>query len=191
MIIRPLTVFEREIVENFYLTLSPADRRKRFCCALGDATISGYVRGLDFRRDTVLGAFDGEAQLVGVAELVRGAKASEMAFSVRSDRRGRKIGTLLMQRLLVRARLCGVRQVYVMFLADNAPMRRMALRAGMSIQTTDGECRAARELAAPSVEELARWVIEEEFSHSSYFGVLGIARWRSLLYPRDVATAHS
>jgi GNAT superfamily N-acetyltransferase len=138
MIIRPLTVFEREAVRQFYLSLSPDDRRKRFCCTLSDETIFKYVDRLDFSRDTILGAFDEQAQVVGLAELVRGAEESEMAFSVRPDRRGQKIGTRLIERLLLRARMCGVRKVFVMFLSDNIPMRRMANRAGMSVRSVDG-----------------------------------------------------
>ncbi len=77
MIIRPLTVFEREAVRNFYLALSPDDRRKRFCRSLFDGTISSYADGLNFTGDTILGAFDEQARIIGLAELVRGAEASE------------------------------------------------------------------------------------------------------------------
>ena len=106
MIIKALTVFEREALRKFYLSLSADDRRKRFCCTLSDDTLSSYVDQLEFRRDTVLGAFDEQAQIIGVAELILGSQASEMAFSVRPDRRGQKIGTRLIQRLLLRAFSC-------------------------------------------------------------------------------------
>jgi GNAT superfamily N-acetyltransferase len=181
MIIRPLTIYEREAVRSFYLALSPDDRRKRFCCSLSDATISSYVDGLNFARDTILGAFDERAQIIGLAELVRGAAASEMAFSVRPDKRGQKIGTMLMQRLLSRARMCGARKVFVMFLSDNTPMRRMALRAGMSVEATDGESYAARELLPASAQELTAWFVEEGLAHGEYFSTLGMARWGSLV----------
>jgi GNAT superfamily N-acetyltransferase len=181
MIIRPLTVFERESVKEFYLALSTDDRRKRFCCTLSDNTIAKYVDRLDFTRDTVLGAFDEQARIVGVAELVRGAEGREMAFSVRPERRGQKIGTRLMERLLLRARMCGARKVFVMFLSENTPMRRMALRAGMSVRTEEGESLATRELAPPNAIELTRWFVEEGLAHGGYLGTLGFARWHSLL----------
>ena len=181
MIIRPLTVFEREAVRTFYLSLSPDDRRKRFCCTISDETISRYVDRLNFTRDTVLGAFDEQALLVGLAELVRGAAESEMAFSVRPDKRGQKIGTKLMQKLLLRARMCGMAKLFVLFLSDNTPMRRMASRAGMAVTTVDGESHAARELPSPSAAELAHWFMEESLAHSRYFGTLGFVRWGSLL----------
>ncbi|MBE0619204.1 MAG: GNAT family N-acetyltransferase [Burkholderiales bacterium] len=174
MIIRALTVFEREAVRKFYLSLSPDDRRKRFCCTLSDDTISGYVDRVDFTRDTILGAFDEQAKIVGLAELVRGTEASEMAFSVRPDKRGQKIGTKLIQKLMLRARLCGIAKVFVMFLSDNTPMRRMATRAGMALSIVDGEAHAERELQAPSAEELAQWFMEEGLSRGEYVGTLGM-----------------
>ena len=187
MIIRPLTVFEREAVRNVYLALSPEDRRKRFCCSLSDATIASYVDRLNFTQDTILGAFDEQAQIIGLAELVRGAEASEMAFSVRPDKRGQKIGTMLMERLLSRARMCGASKVFVIFLSDNTPMRRMALRAGMSVQTADGESHASRELLPASAQELSGWFLEEGLAHSGYFSTLGIAQW-GLLVNRSAST---
>jgi len=180
MIIRPLTVFEREAARSFYLALSQEDRRKRFCCSLSDDVISSYVERLNFTRDTVLGAFDEHARLIGLAELIRGPEASEMAFSVRPDRRSQKIGTLLIDRLMTRARMCGIRKVFVMFLSDNTPMRRMAARAGMTLSALDGEAHAERELPAPCAEELAQWFLDESFSHSGYFGTLNLARWGAL-----------
>jgi len=184
MIIRPLTVFEREPVRNFYLALAPDDRRKRFCCSLSDETISSYVDRLNFTRDTILGAFDEQAQIIGLAELVRGAEASEMAFSVRPDKRGQKIGTMLMQRLLSRARMCGAGKVFVVFLSNNTPMRKMALRVGMSVQTVDGESHAARELLPASAQELTLWSLdegspEECLAHGGHFSTRAMARWGS------------
>ena len=190
MIIRPLTVFEREAVRKFYLCLSPDDRRKRFCCTLSDETICRYVDRVDFARDTILGAFDEQAQIIGLAELVRGPAASEMAFSVRPDRRGQKIGTRLMQRLLLRAQICGIGKVFVVFLSDNTPMRRMAGRAGMVLSVVDGEAHAERNLPAPSAEELAHWFMQESAAHGGYFGTLGMAGWGSLVN-RSATTPHA
>jgi hypothetical protein len=67
-----------------------------------------------------------------------------------------------------------------MFLSDNTPMRKMALRAGMSVQTTDGESYAARELLYASAQELTRWFLEESLEHSRYVSALGLAWWGPL-----------
>ncbi|HUX24403.1 MAG TPA: GNAT family N-acetyltransferase [Burkholderiales bacterium] len=181
MIIRPLTVYEREAVRHFYLALVPDDRRKRFCCSLSDETVSSYVDRIDFTRDTILAAFDEQARIIGLAELVRGAGVGEMAFSVLPDMRCQRIGTQLMEGLLRRAKICGIRKVFVVFLPDNTPMRRMASRAGMALSFVEGEAYAERELPAASADELTRWLIEESLAHGGYFGTLGMARWNLLL----------
>ena len=188
MFIRQLTVLERENVRNFYLSLSSDDRRRRFCCSLSDETISKYVDRLNFTRDTIIGAFDEQAQIIGLAELVRGPNESEMAFSVRPDRRGQKIGTKLLERLIARAGMCGIRKVFVMFLSDNTPMRKMASRAGMPVATADGESHAAREVPVPSAADLARWLAEEEQSQSGYLNALGVAQ-RGTFVDRSKITA--
>ncbi len=179
-------MYEREAVRSFYSALTPEDRRKRFCCTISDETISKYVDRLNFSRDTVLAAFDAQVNIIGLAELARGPAASEMAFSVRPDRRGQKIGTNLLEKLMLRARMCGERKVFVMFLSNNTPMRKMALRAGMTVTSVDGEAQAVMELAPPGADELSRWFVEEELAHGAYFGTLGMVRWGSLL-PRPAS----
>ncbi|MBE0621709.1 MAG: GNAT family N-acetyltransferase [Burkholderiales bacterium] len=183
MIIRKITAFERNAVRRFYLDLSSDDRRKRFCCMLSDEAISKYVDGVDFMRHTILGAFNEHAQLIGLAELAPGTEENELAFSVRPDLRSRGIGTRLMKRSLLYARICGMRKVFVMFLSDNTPMSRLAKNAGMQVKTAGSETYAARELAAPSAQELSSWFIEEAIAHGEYFSVLGIERWGSLVAP--------
>ena len=149
--IRPLAVFERDAVKNFYLTLSQDDRRMRFCATASDETVAKYVDRMDLTRATIFGAFDEGARLIGLAELLYGARESDMAFAVRADMRGRKIGTRLIERLLVHARLCGIRVVTVMFMSENTPMRRLAVRAGMHVETDGSECRARRTLDLPAL----------------------------------------
>ncbi len=180
MFIRPLTALEREHVRDFYLSLSADDRRKRFCCSLSDETISKYVDRLNFTRDMVLGAFDEHAQIIGLAELVRGPKESEMAFSVRPDRRGEKIGTRLLEGLIALAGICGIKRVFVMFLSDNTPMRKMATRAGMPVETADGESHAAREVPPPSAEDLARWFAADGMAYTGYLNAQGAEQRNSL-----------
>jgi GNAT superfamily N-acetyltransferase len=187
MIIRPLTVFEREAVKRLYLSLSDEDRRMRFCATASDETICKYVAGLDYTRTTILGAFDEHAQIIGLAELARGEHDSEMAFAVRAEMRGRKIGTRLMEKMLVTARMSGARTVMVMFLSENTPMRRLAARVGMKIRAEGTEAYASLALEAPAAAELTRWYMEEGFAHGEYFSALASARWGSIF--KDSLTA--
>jgi GNAT superfamily N-acetyltransferase len=175
MIIRPMTVYERDTVRGFYLALSDEDRRKRFCCALSDETVVKYVDGLDFAQGTVLAAFDDRARIIGLCELAHGKGMSEMAFAVRADMRGQRIGTRLMERLLARARMCGVHKVFVLFSSENTPMRRLASRAGMQVDTEGGESYASRELESATALDLGPWLVAETAAHSSYFNTLIIS----------------
>jgi GNAT superfamily N-acetyltransferase len=161
MIIRPLAASDRDLIKNFYLAFSTEDRRKRFCCTVSDDAISDYVGGLNFTLHLVLGAFGDQAELVGVAELAPGAKAREMAFAVRQDVRSQHIGTRLLARILCHASMLGIRKVFVTFLADNMPMRRMAIRAGMQVQIVSCEAYARRDILPPSAEDVNQWAIDE------------------------------
>jgi GNAT superfamily N-acetyltransferase len=181
MIIRRITEYERDVVKAFYLALSPDDRRKRFCSMLSDDTLSRYVESVDFMRQTVLGVFNEHAQLIGLAELAPAAAESELAFAVRPDMRRRRIGTSLMEHILLDARMSGIGKVFVIFLSDNLPMRRLARNAGMMLKTEGSQGYASRELTAPRADELSRWFMQAAFAHGEYFSVLGIERWRSLL----------
>ena len=164
MIIRPLSVLQREEIRRFYIALSAEDRRMRFCCSLSDTAVSRYVDSLNFTRGTIVGAFDEVAQLIGLGELAGGPEECEMAFSVRPDMRGQRIGTRLLVRLIIRACVSGVRKVFVVFLAENTPMRKMANRAGMLVQSRDGEAYASKQLASTDVKDLAHWFVAEELS---------------------------
>lgn len=161
MIIRPLAASDRDLIKNFYLALNTEDRRKRFCGTVSDDAISSYVDGLNFALHLVLGAFGDQAQLFGVAELAPGAKAREMAFSVRQDMRSQRIGTRLLARILCHASMRGIKKVFVTFLADNMPMRRMAIRAGMQVQVLSCEAYARRDILPPSAEDISQWAIDE------------------------------
>jgi len=180
MIVRPLTVFERDAVKTFYLALSQDDRRLRFCSMASDATVASYVDRMEFTRATILGAFDPSAHLIGVAELIYGTNEGEMAFAVHADLRNQKIGTSLMERLLIHARMRRTKKAVVMFMSENTPMRRLAVRAGMRVQPDGPECNASMDLQAPLPEEITRWAVEEGFFHSQYFSALMIARYGSL-----------
>ena len=180
MIIRQLTAFERDAVKQFYLALSQEDRRMRFCAIAKDETVGKYVDQMLFTRAKIIGAFDQRARLIGVAELTPGTEESDLSFAVRADMRGQRIGTKLMEKLIIYARLCGIRKVFVLFLWDNTPMRRLAVRAGMKVNGDGLECSAFRELQAPAKVEVSRWLVQDWISHNEYFSALMNARGASL-----------
>lgn len=176
MIIRRVTALERELVREFYLGLSQEDRSKRFFSAVSDAVVNRYVDQMRLDETTVVAAHDGTTEPIAMAELAPVADAGELAFAVRAEMRQQGVATLLMSRLVDRARMCGLRAVYVMFLSENTPMRRLATRGGMYITRDGTECRGWRPLKPPTGAELARWCIDDAVSHGEHLATLIIAQ---------------
>lgn len=167
MIIRQIMACERDRVKEFYFAFSAEDRRKRFSYTLADATVSKYVDSFDFARYTILGAFSAHAELIGLAELAPGTTESELAFSVRPDMRCRRIGTRLMERILLHARMTGIGKVFVLFPSENTPMRNLARSAAMQETAEGSDTYASRDLPAPTAEELSHWPMQDSVAHAS------------------------
>lgn len=181
MIIKPVAEFERELVRDFYLALPEDDRAMRFCANVSAAVVDRYVEGLDFTGRTILAAYSEKAEMIALAELAPVGDKGELAFAVQANMRRQGVGTRLMERLLGRARMCGLREAFVMFLWENAPMRRLAVRAGMAITCEGSEGYGRRLLERPNGAELARWCVEDIASHGEHFATSMIARGGSLI----------
>src|SRR6516165_1617755 len=66
--VRPLGASDLAAVERYLLSLAPADRRARFLGDPSDAVIAAHARGLDPSGTILIGASDGSASLIGLAE---------------------------------------------------------------------------------------------------------------------------
>lgn len=181
MIIRPVTAIERELVRDFYLALSEQDRWMRFCSVASDGVINRYVDSVRFDQTTILAAHDDKAETIALAELTPLGAAGELAFAVRENMRRQGIGGRLMTRLLGRARMHGLQTVYVMFLSENTPMRRLAVRAGMGITRASTEFRGWKALEPASAAELVRLCVEDAVANGEHFGTLMMARYGALI----------
>jgi len=181
MIVKPVTAVEREQMRRFYLSLAGDDRRMRFCSTASDGVVNGYVDRLDFTGRTILAAYGEEAEIIGLGELAPVGDKGELAFAVRADMRRQGVGTWLMRRLLARARMRGLREAFVMFLWENTPMRRLALRAEMSIACERAESFGSRRLEPATAAELTRWCLEDMVSHGEHFATLMITQYGSLM----------
>lgn len=134
---------DRAALEALYLSLSPEDRRMRFCGAVSDTRIRAYCSAFDWRGDVVVGAWSDDDELIGVAELRRAPSASgeraEIALAVVPGWRRLGIGDALLRAAVALARNRFERKVYVTCLAENRPMRALAARAGVMTVSPDGE----------------------------------------------------
>ena len=130
VVIRRLAAGERDRLLGHLLRLDAEDRRLRFGGHVGEEFLRAYCARLDEHPGSLaLGCFVA-GELRGVAELkpIGGAwpRAAELAVSVEAPFRGRGLGTELCRRLIVRARNRFVARLYMLCLADNRPVQRMA-----------------------------------------------------------------
>lgn len=162
MIVRKLWPWEGGAIRGHLLRLGPEDRMMRFCAPASDRFIHDYCAQIDPIRTLALGCFV-DGTLRGVAELIRipgeCPVSAELDLSVEPPFQGRGIGGRLMRKALAVARNRLVGAVYVVFLPENQPMRRLLERHGASITTCSapGEARIALPWPAPAsaLEEIA------------------------------------
>lgn len=146
----PLTPRDRERICRHFLKLGAEDRRLRFGTALEDAAIEAYCAQLNFGQAALFGVFGPGLELDGVAHLALWPGAAEVGLSVLEHARGYGIGSLLFARAALHARNAGVSELFMHCLRENAPIRRIAERAGMRIIVDAGEADAFMELPLPT-----------------------------------------
>jgi GNAT superfamily N-acetyltransferase len=128
-------------------------RALRFGTAARDESIATYGAAIDFERDIVEGVWDDEI-LVGVAHLAvypdNGQQVGELGISVLPEARHQRLGQRLLARVLLFARVKGLKRVNVRFLVHNGPMARLAREFTNVVKTSRGEADAVIDM-----EELA------------------------------------
>jgi len=137
-ITKQLTSVDRPAILRHLHRLSEEDLRLRFGSPQSDASIAHYVERIDFERDSLLGVFGDDLELVGVTHLGMGEEA-EFGVSVLPAYRGRGIGTALFARAQEHARNHMIRKFYVHCLTENKAMLAIARKAKMQIVTEAGE----------------------------------------------------
>jgi len=141
--IRALARRHRRRLLRHLLALSPADRYLRFGYAAGDAQVTRYALSVDFQRDEVLGIFNRRLELVAAAHVAYPPDAewqddtAEFGVSVLPRYRGRGLGGRLFQLACLHARNRNKRFLLIHALAENAPMLRIAERAGAWPESQD------------------------------------------------------
>jgi GNAT superfamily N-acetyltransferase len=140
--IRKLRPDERGELAAHFKRLDQNSRRMRFGHAVADAFIDAYVAGCDDQSGIVFGYFVDD-ELRAVAELrKRGAlwtEEAEAAFSVEAEYQNCGLGTELMGRVIRAARNRNIHHLYVMCLADNTRMQRIARRHDAALRFSYGE----------------------------------------------------
>jgi GNAT superfamily N-acetyltransferase len=147
--IRDLHARHRARILDHLLQLDSTDRYLRFGFHAPQEQVSRYVASIDFKRDEVFGIFNQRLQLVAMAHLAampglgpngdssRG-RAMEFGVSVLPQGRGKGLGMRLFEHAITHARNQGASHLMIHALSENAPMLRIATKAGAKVER-DGE----------------------------------------------------
>jgi len=165
-----------------FLALGDADRLLRFGATLSDESITRYVQHLDFGRDTVLGVYDANMNLVGVGHIAYSPRealplvatacfkerVAEFGVSVLEPVRGIGIGTRLFERAAIHCRNADVDALYMHCLSSNQVMMHIAKKAGMQIYRDHGDADAYLKLPVANPASVLREAMQEQIASIDY-----------------------
>lgn len=155
------------------LELSEHDRYLRFGYAASDAHIQRYVSALNFERDEIYGIFNRNLDIVAMAHLALVKEpgrepSAEFGVSVTSSARGRGYGGRLFERAVIHARNDRVYQMYIHALSENAPMIRIARKAGATIERDGSETEAFLRLPKRDLDSRVTELVADQFAKTNY-----------------------
>ena len=135
IIVRPVAVSDRHLLEEGWLRLSERSRYQRFFRVierLRDEELDFFVN-VDHDEHEAVGALTEDGTGLGIARYIRLAPhspAAEVAIVVADDAQGKGVGRVLMEALAERARANGVQRFIAVTGAGNRPFRRLMERLG-------------------------------------------------------------
>ncbi|ANB75064.1 GCN5 family acetyltransferase [Paraburkholderia phytofirmans OLGA172] len=143
--VRPIRPEDEAAHHDFVESMTPEDLRLRFFGAVGSFDHSQLARmtQIDYDREMALIATvtseDGFTRTLGVVRAVADPdnETAEFAAAVRSDQKGRRLGQLLMDRIIKYVRARGTHWLVGEALRENAPMIALARSCGFTITPTE------------------------------------------------------
>jgi RimJ/RimL family protein N-acetyltransferase len=142
MVFRKLWPTEAGQLERHLLRLRREDRLLRFGRPVGDESIRGYCAETDWMRTIVLGGFvGGQMRAAGEIKLLDGhwPPRAEIAITVEGPFQDKGVGTRVLRRLIVIARNRFVERIYMICMADNRRMQRIARKFGTILVFSDSQ----------------------------------------------------
>jgi len=191
--LRKLLPTEAALLADHLTRLAPEDRRLRFGgMLLRDEGVHRYVGSIDWARSWHVGCFDqglirAVVQLsvaneqASVATMVPWLRpgAAEFAVSVEKPWQRKGLATRLLAQAVCVARNRNVRDLYMLCLPENEPMRRLARKVGIRLVFEGGEVTGHVDLPAP--DQLT--VMAEFWSETA----AAIDRWADIVVPAQAA----
>jgi len=121
----------RQYLLEHFMGLSESDRQFRFCSCM-KSTVEDYLSKIDFTRDRVLGAWNGDSVLVGVGHLyfLEKHKVAYICLSVDSHFRGLGYGQILIEHAKKITRACCYPKLKILCSNLNTPIISLASKSG-------------------------------------------------------------
>jgi acetyltransferase len=143
--VRPIRPEDEAAHHDFVEAMTPEDLRLRFFGAVGSFDHSQLARmtQIDYDREMALIATatsdEGFTRTLGVVRAVADPdiETAEFAVAVRSDQKGRRLGQLLMDRIIDYARVRGIHWLVGEALRENSPMISLARSCGFTVMPTE------------------------------------------------------
>ncbi|WP_168791893.1 GNAT family N-acetyltransferase [Paraburkholderia aromaticivorans] len=143
--VRPIRPEDEAAHHDFVEAMTPEDLRLRFFGAVGSFDHSQLARmtQIDYDREMALIATvqseEGFTRTLGVVRAVADPdnETAEFAVAVRSDQKGRRLGQLLIDRIIKYARVRGIHWLVGEALRENTPMIGLAKASGFTITRTE------------------------------------------------------
>lgn len=153
--------------------LSEHDRYLRFGYTATDAQIHRYVSTLNFKRDEIYGVFNRNLDLVAMAHLALVKEpgrefSGEFGVSVMFSARGRGYGGHQFERAVIHARNDKVYQMHIHALSENAPMIRIARKAGATLERVGSETEAFLRLPKRDLDSRVTELVADQFAKTNY-----------------------
>jgi RimJ/RimL family protein N-acetyltransferase len=134
--VRPIKSEDAALYPDFIAAESAEDARRRFLGAVGGLSdeLIARLTHVDYSRAMAFIAIDEtDGKMLGVVRLHRQADdpgTGEFAVIIRSDRKRRGLGRLLVRRMIEWSEAAEVRTMFGLVLADNAEMLRLCEQLG-------------------------------------------------------------
>jgi acetyltransferase len=143
--VRPIRPEDEAAHHDFVEAMTPEDLRLRFFGSVGSFDHSQLARmtQIDYDREMALIATvaseEGFTRTLGVVRAVADPdnETAEFAVAVRSDQKGRRLGQLLMERIIKYARARGIHWLVGEALRENTAMIALARARGFTITRTE------------------------------------------------------
>ncbi len=143
--VRPIRPEDEAAHHDFVEAMTPDDLRLRFFGSVGSFDHSQLARmtQIDYDREMALIATvpcdEGFTRTLGVVRAVADPdnETAEFAVAVRSDQKGRRLGKLLMEKIIVYARSRGTHWLVGEALRENGPMIALAKACGFTVTPTE------------------------------------------------------